>query len=353
MSPSIPSSFFPGPGRIRRLRSRWGPIAPALALILAAACRAEPPADRIRASGYVEATDIQVAPEVGGRIVQLLVGEGDRVKEQDVVARLDTRDTELALERVRAEREQAQAQLALLLAGARQEDIRQAEAQAAGAAADVSASDAELASAETDLRRFEALLKSTSGSEKQRDDALTRRNIARERAAGARERERAAREAVARLKAGARREELDAARARVAVTDAQRATLEKTRADAVVLAPSGGIVTQKLLEQGEMAAPRAPIVVITDLDHAWANVFIDEPQLPRVRLGQPATILTDAGGRISGTVSFVASQAEFTPRNVQTAEDRSKLVYRIKITTDNSSGVLKSGMPVEAEVPFK
>jgi HlyD family secretion protein len=341
------------PGNAHPARPGRGLIAVSIAFALASACRSQPPADLIRASGYVEATDVQVAPEIGGRIVELLVDEGVRVKPHDVIARLDTRDTDLALQRVQADREQAQAQLALLQAGARPEEIRQAEAQVAGATSDIAAAGAELSSAELDLRRFEALLTSNSGSEKQRDDALTRRDVAREHVTGARERERAAREVLARLKSGARREELDAARARVASADAQRATLEKARDDAVVTAPTGGIVTQKLLEQGEMVAPRTPIVVITDLDHAWANVFIDEPQLPRVRLGQPATILTDAGGRIAGTVSFIASQAEFTPRNVQTAEDRSKLVYRIKISAENSSGVLKSGMPVEAEIPFK
>ena len=92
--------------------------------------------------------------------------------------------------------------------------------------------------------------------------------------------------------------------------------------------------------------------MITDLDHAWANVYVDEPVVPRIRVGQPATLFTDAGGSLTGTVSNIASRAEFTPRNVQTAEDRSKLVYRVKVSVDNKSGVLKVGMPVEAEIPF-
>ena len=102
-----------------------------------------------------------------------------------------------------------------------------------------------------------------------------------------------------------------------------------------------------------MAAPRTPLAVITDLDRAWAEVFVDEPQVPRITLGQPATLITDAGDRLPGKVSFISSKAEFTPRNVQTAEDRSKLVYRVKISTDNSKGVLKQGMPIEAEIPLQ
>jgi HlyD family secretion protein len=120
----------------------------------------------------------------------------------------------------------------------------------------------------------------------------------------------------------------------------------------VLTSPVAGIVTSKLVDAGEIVAPRTPVVVVTDLDHAWANVYIAEPAVPRVRIGQPATIFTDAGDRIAGTVSYVSPAAEFTPRNVQTAEDRSKLVYRVKIDVDNRGGVLKAGMPVEAEIPF-
>ncbi len=139
----------------------------------------------------------------------------------------------------------------------------------------------------------------------------------------------------------------------MAGVDAQIASIEKNKIDATVLAPMDGVVSERLLDPGEMAAPRAPVVMLTDLDHAWAEVFVDEPQVPRLKLGQAATVITDAGGRLPGKVSFISSKAEFTPRNVQTAEDRSKLVYRVKIAVDNSQGVLKQGMPVEAEIPLQ
>jgi len=118
-----------------------------------------------------------------------------------------------------------------------------------------------------------------------------------------------------------------------------------------VLAPVGGVVTQKLAEAGELTTPRNPLLIVTDLDHAWANLFVPEPMIPKLRLGQAATVYTDAGGAgLSGTVTFISPQAEFTPRNVQTAEERSKLVYRIKVTVDNRAGTLKPGMPVDAEL---
>jgi membrane fusion protein YbhG len=324
-----------------------------LLTIGATGCHRAANSDTPRVSGQVEATEVQVAPEVGGRVLEIPVVEGDRIKKGDLIATLDTRDVDLALRRADAERGQADAQLRLLLAGSRPEDIGQAQAQVTAAAGDVSASQAELAGAEADFQRFDRLLQSNSGSQKQRDDAATRRDVARDRLASARGREAAAREAVARLRAGARREEVEAARARVAAVDAQIATIQKSKADATVLAPIDGVISERLLDPGEMAAPRAPIVVLTDLDHAWAEVFVDEPQVPTLKLGQTATVITDAGNRIPGKVSFISTKAEFTPRNVQTAEDRSKLVYRVKIAVDNRQGVLKQGMPVEAEIPVQ
>jgi HlyD family secretion protein len=318
--------------------------------VTAAACDREEPSNLLRVSGHVEATEVQLSPDVGGRLLELRVAEGDRVAAGDVVARLDTRDIELQIERARAERAAADAQLRFVQRGARAEDIRQAEAQADAARADAAAAASDLNAAETDLARFEALLAAHAGSQKQRDDARARVDIARERERGALDRIRAAGEAVSRLRAGATREEIDGARARVAAADAQIALLEKARSDAVVTAPAGGVVTQKLVEAGEIVAPRMPLVVITDLDHAWANLFVPEPAMPRISLGQSAVVITDAGDRIEGKVTYLSPQAEFTPRNVQTADERSKLVYRIKVSIDNTKGILKSGMPVDAEL---
>ena len=269
------------------------------------------------------------------------------------IARLDTVDAEQARAGAEAERDRAAAQLRLLQSGARPEEVRQAEAQAASAQADASAAEAELAAAEIDVERFEALLASNSGSRKQRDDAVARRNVARERLQGARDRIRAASEYVARLQAGARPEEIEAARAQVAVAAAQIATWDKAIADAAVEAPIGGIVTGRLAEAGELAQPSMPLVVITDLDRAWANIYVQETVVPLLRVGESATILPDGVEQgLAGTISYVSSRAEFTPRNVQTAEDRSRLIYLVKVSVDNREGILKSGMPVEAEIPL-
>jgi HlyD family secretion protein len=322
----------------------------AASLAVLAGCREPEPSDTVRVSGHVEATEVQVAAEVGGRLVELRVAEGDRVTAGAVVAQLDTRDVELQAGRARAERNVADAQVRLLLAGARPEDIRQAEAQADSASAEVAGAQAELRAAEMDLQRFEALLGANAGSQKQRDDARARVDVARERDRGARDRVRAAREVVARLQSGAQREEVEAARARVQSVDAELAVLEKMRTDAVVAAPVTGIITQTLSDAGELIAPRVPLLVITDMDHAWANLFVPEPFMSMVAIGQAVDVVTDAGDVVPGKVTFISPQAEFTPRNVQTADERSKLVYRIKVAVDNRAGVLKQGMPVDAEL---
>jgi len=333
--------------------SRLQLLVPLLAVMATgiAACDRQEKTTESRVSGHVEATEVQVSADVAGRILELRVNEGDRVAAGDLIARLDTRDTELQIRRARADRAAAAAQLRLLRAGSRAEDVRQADAQVQAAEADVAALEADLRAAELDLERFESLLQVNAGSRKQRDDAKARVDVARERLRGARDRVAAAGETSARLRSGTRPEEIDVAQARLGAADAQIATLQKAVDDARVLSPVSGIVTQKLVETGELVLPRAPLVVVTDLDHAWANVFVPEPLMPKVRIGQSAAVYTDAGGSgLAGKVTFVSPKAEFTPRNVQTADERSKLVYRIKVAVDNRAGILKPGMPVDAEL---
>lgn len=322
-------------------------------IVLAAACTEKPPSDRLRVSGHVEATETRLAAEAGGRILTLTLKEGDRVQPGQTVLTLDTRDVELAIDRAKAEKAAAEAQLRLVQAGSRIEDIRQAQSQIETARAETSAAKAELDAAEQDLTRFDTLLKNNSGSRKQRDDAATRRDVAKERVTSAESRVKTAEEVLSKLRAGARPEEVDAARARVATVAAQITSLEKGITDATLKSPIGGLVTEKLVEVGEIIAPRVPALIVVDLDHAWADVFVPEPTVPQLRIGQGATVFTDAGGAgIAGTISYISPKAEFTPRNVQTAEERSKQVYRVRISVDNKDGVLKQGMPIEADIPL-
>ncbi len=318
--------------------------------LFSAACAKEAPSDRMRASGHVEATEVRLAPDVGGRVLSLNVKIGDRVQPGQTILTLDARDAELAMQRSKAEQAQADAQLRLLLAGSRREDIQQAESQVASAKAEAAAAKAELDGAEQDLERFDTLLKNNSGSKKQRDDAETRRNVTRDRLSAAQSRITSAEGAVARLRAGARPEEIEGL-APVSQPRRRRLRASKRACRMPTLVSSvTGLVTDTLVEAGETIGPRTPAVVIVDIDRAWADVFVPEPTVPTLKIGQAATIFTDAGGAgVPGTITYISPKAEFTPRNVQTADERSKLVYRIRVSADNKEGVLKQGMPVEAE----
>jgi HlyD family secretion protein len=173
--------------------------------------------------------------------------------------------------------------------------------------------------------------------------------LAESRLKAAEDRVEAARAQVARLKAGSRSQEVEAARARLAAGDAQIATINNDIAESTITAASDGVVSSRLVEPGELVVARVPLLVIVDLDRAWATAYVEEPRVAAVKIGQAATVITDGGDRLQGSVTFIAPRAEFTPRNVQTASERAKLVYRVKVSVDNKNGVLKPGMPVEVD----
>jgi HlyD family secretion protein len=290
----------------------------------------------IVASGHVEATEVVVSTKVAGMIEKRFVDEGDNVVAGQQIATIDTTDARLARAAARAERAQADADLRLRLAGSREEDIKEARAQ-------VERAEADLDGASKDLERMEGLLAAGSGTTKARDDARTRRDVASATLDASRERLR-------RLEAGSRKEEIDAARARLQAAQARIAQLDQQIADASITSPVKGVVTERLAEAGELAARGTGIVVVTNLADAWLNVYVSEPDLARIRLGQQAEVRTDDGQVRKGTVSFVSSQAEFTPKNVQTRDERVKLVFRIKVALPNADGLFKPGMPAEARI---
>jgi HlyD family secretion protein len=311
-------------------------IVTVLAVALVAGCGNRQDPALIVAAGHVEATDVRIAAKVGGRLERLAVKEGDRVTAGQELARIDPTDIRLALAQAAAEKGMADAELRLRLAGARKEDIAEHAAQVESVRADLEA-------AERDLARMQGLLDRGSGTVKARDDAKTRRDMTAARLA-------ASREALARLRAGSRAEEIEASRARVAAAQARVAQLEQQQKDASIASPLGGVVTEKVAEQGELLSPGSPVCVVTDLADAWLTVYVTEPDLGRLRLGQHAEVRTDDGQTRGGTLSFIASQAEFTPKNVQTRDERVKLVYKVKVGLDNADGLFKPGMPAEARL---
>ncbi len=308
---------------------------PALTLALTACGNGRDPS-LIVASGHVEATDVRLSTKVGGRLLAFAVNEGDQVARDQELATVETTDIRLALAQLRAERGQAQAELKLRLAGAREQDIAELEAQRANVRA-------ELEGAQRDLDRMQGLLDRGSGTTKARDDARTRRDMVAARSE-------AVQQALSRVRAGSRPEEIEAARARVAAMEARIAQLEQQVQDATVRSPLAGVVTEKMAEAGELLQPGAPLCVIADLGDAWLTIYVAEPDLAKIRIGQEAEVRTDDGQTRSGHLAFIASKAEFTPKNVQTRDERVKLVYRVKVALENKDGLFKPGMPAEARL---
>lgn len=299
-----------------------------------AGCRAPVTGGAIVASGHVEATDIHISAKVGGRLEEVPLQEGDIAKVGQLLARQSTTDVELTVRQVTADREQVAADLRLRLAGARKEDIAEMEAQ-------IRATEADMAGAQLDLNRMQGLLERGSGTEKARDDAQARHNVLEARAA-------AQKQTLARLRSGARPEEIDSARARVASLDARLLQLKQQISDASVVSPVDGIVTSRIAEKGELLQPGSPICLITRLADAWLTVYVTDENLALIRIGQDVVVTTDGGQTRKGRLTYIASKAEFTPKNVQTRDERVKLVYRVKVGLDNQDGFFKPGMPAEA-----
>ncbi len=285
-------------------------------------------------SGTIECTQVEVSTLVAGRIVELPVEEGGVVTQGQVVARLDRRDYELRRDEATAAFQVAQAQWELMLAGARGEDIRRAQAQVREAEA---AADA----ATADFKRVEHVFAQKSATEKQRDDARAQADRTAAMLV-------AAREQLARLVKGNREQEIRGAQAAVDQAAARLAQMEKAVADCVITAPRAGTVTVRVREAGEYVNAGLAIVTLSRLDEVWLSLYIPENRLSRVKLGAPVLVKLDGDPTdYKGLITFVSSEAEFTPRNAQTPDERAKLVYRVKVTLPNPDGVFKPGMPAD------
>jgi HlyD family secretion protein len=292
----------------------------------------------LRISGNVELTEVQVSFKVAGRVISRLVDEGAVVRRGDVVAKLEDAELVDALSLAKADADAAAATLAELQAGSRQEEIAQGEALLSRAQADA-------LRLSTDYDREVALYAREVIPKRELDAAKAANEQAR---ASVRER----REALQLLKKGPRHERIDEARARLAGAQARVATAKERLGYATLLAPISGVVLSKSVEPGEQVAAGTPVVTLGDMEHCWLKGYIPETELGRVKLGQRARVTTDSrpGKAFEGTVSFISSEAEFTPKSVQTEKERVKLVYRIKISLNNPGMELKPGMPADAVI---
>ena len=357
--------------------------------------------NRIRLSGNIELTEVDISFKVPGKLVQRTVDEGDPVKKGQLIARIDQLQTlqqkaaqqaavqsaatqvEQALTSVswqratvdgdlemrRAEVQQAQANLNDVLAGSRPQEIEQARAAVTDARTQTE-------QARLDWDRAQMLFKNDDISRAQYDQARSRFDSTRAVLKQAEEK-------YALVKEGPRREQIDAARAVLARAQAalkiseankleiqrreqdlatRKAEMQRAKAqlgvtesqlqDTTVSSPIDGVVLVKSAEVGEVLAAGTTVVTIGDLDHPWLRGYINETDLGRVKLGQKVSVTSDSftGKAYQGRISFIASQAEFTPKQIQTPQERVKLVYRVKIDVENPNRELKSNMPVDAVI---
>jgi HlyD family secretion protein len=357
--------------------------------------------DVIRISGNIELTEVRIAFKTAGKLVDMTVAEGDDVRKDTIVARLDKeqleqqrkrdmaslasakaqleqlytaidyqRETvESRIDQWRAELDGAGAQLDKLLTGSRAQEIAQARAA-------VQEARSRFEQAERDWERAQLLYRKEDISTAQYDQSRTQC----ERAAAALKQ---VKERTALVVEGPRKEDIRTARANVARAEAglrsaradrleikrreqeivvRKADIERARAqvalmdtyldDIVAESAIDGVVLIKAAEVGEILAPGATVLTIGDLDHPWLRGYINERDLGRVKYGQRVEVTTDSfpGKAYKGHISFISSEAEFTPKQIQTPEERVKLVYRIKIDIDNPDRELKLNMPVDARI---
>ena len=292
----------------------------------------------VEVTGTIEALQVDVSARITARIVERTVKEGEPVERGQRLVRLADEEPAADVRRAEAALGAAQAQLADLEAGARREEIEQARAALRSATV-------AREWAERELGRVRQLFAKELLAFQEVDRASNAFDAAQANEASAREK-------VALLEAGPRPDAVAAARSQVAEARAAlalaRARLVETRLDS----PLTGIVLRKSLEVGETATPGVPILTLMDPDDLWLRAYVSETDLGRVRLGQGATLTVDAypSRTFSGVVSEIASEAEFTPKNVQTKKERVNLVYRMKIAVRNTGGVLKPGMPADARI---
>ena len=303
-------------------------------LILLSACSSERN-NTIEEQGNIDATNIVVSSKVNGDVLNIYKDEGDKVNKGDTVLIIDPEVYNLRLAEASALMEQAKAKYQLLKKGARKEDLSQSEEA-------VKQAQINLDLAAKDKERMTNLLKSKSITQKQYDDAVARYQISLAQFNSAKQH-------LNKLKNFARPEELKQAEANLHRAIANVNLIKKNLRDCYVVSPSKGFIVKKFVEKGETVGAMSSLFKVADLETVELIIYIPETKLGKVKLGQTAEITTDTypGKKYKGMVSFISPEAEFTPKNIQTKEERTKLVFKVKIKVDNPNFELKDGMPAD------
>lgn len=287
------------------------------ALVVLVSCQPPPSLEAPALSGVVEARSIKAASLVSGRVNAVHVEEGQEVAAGDLLVTLDGEPLRLQLAEQRSRLAEAEAKLRLLREGTRSEEI--ARARAAWAAA------------EATRRRLERLAREGIVAQQSLDDAT----------AQAEERQQWLRQA----EAGSRDQELRAAAAVVAQEEKRLAFFEVQERETRIVAPVSGVVERLAVRAGDVLEAEQPALEILSPQDLWLNAYLPEPWLGRVRIGQEVSVETDSfpGRSFSGRVASISSRAEYTPRNIQTRDERSDQLFRVRIELDPAPEI-KAGM---------
>lgn len=288
--------------------------------------------------GNVEIRQVELSFRVDGRVAEILVDEGTRVKKGDVLARLDSDIHRARLAQAEAQVRIQQAQMDRLDAGYRNEEVEQAREQVAAARAQ-----ADFAAIQ--LERVTSMRRQNATSQQALDNAVS-----------------VDRQARADLAAAEQNYDLHARGYRKEDVEAQKGTLEAARADldlarialadCELLAPSSGVVLTKAQEEGAVVGAGSPLLTLTLDDPVWLRVYVEEPKLGFVKPGMAVRVFADCSDTpFEGTVGYVSPTAEFTPKNVETDEVRPTLVYRVRVLAKDPRNLLRQGMPVRVVLP--
>src|ERR1035437_2987612 len=296
------------------------------------------PVNQLTLSGNIEAHESLVGFKAPGRIVELPVEEGQQVAQGALLARIDNADLQQKVRVDEATVRVRESSLALTLAGTRPQEVKAAQQSMMDAEADIEQK-------KLDNERAKQLFAKDEVSTQDRDQAATAQKRAEAIFKAAQQRYNEAVE-------GSRKEDIAISHANLNQAHASLGLSKVNLGYSVLYAPSAGVVTVRQAELGEVVAPGSPVVTLADLDHIWLRAYVAETDLGRIAWGQNVTITTDTypGKQYHGRISFISSDAEFTPKSVQTTKERVTLVYRIKIDIDNPTHELKPGMPADARI---
>lgn len=273
--------------------------------------------------GTLEARTVNVGSLVGGRVVRVHVDEGNRVVPGQTLVTLETETIDRQIAEQQASIAAARAQLAKAIAGPRDEELRKASA--------VAENDAR------EERRIAALYREGIVAKALYEDAATKAKTSREDARL--------------LSEGTRREDIDAARAQVAVQEGRLASLQKQRAETVVSSSVAGVVQSFGLRPGDLVAPNQTVAEILEADQLWVRVYVPETLLGHVQVNMPVRVRIDTFPNewFRGRVATVSSEGEYTPRNVQTRAQRAEQLFGVKVLVDRNPR-LKAGMAAEVDL---